>query len=226
MEFGERERALLARMLRNMGEQTVPLSPNKLTSFASMKGERFAGELIVVGRAVNRWGPGFTAIELMEEAALNRVIEKTVRWSRGRGDKNGCPMLWVSDLWGNRGNREDGEKYNTKKSAFWRVIRSVAGKLGVDIDKPARPTCLAWSNFYRVAPFLGGKSFCSPPQGARGRVRGSPGSGVCRMEAKACADANGPRLGSTVLEGGLLVSALSGTCQIRPRCVRPGSRRL
>jgi len=169
-DFERQERALLCRMLRNVGEQEARRLPKELTAFASMKGERFAGELVVVGRAPNGWRVKWTPEDLLEAAALDRIVEETLQSSRGRGDRNECPMLWVSDLWGNRGERADGEKYNTKKSAFWRVIRSVAGKLGVDIDKPSWPTYLAWSNLYRVAPCSGG----------------NPSAFLCRAQVTEC----------------------------------------
>jgi hypothetical protein len=158
-------------MLGKVGDQRVRLSPEELTAFASMKGERFVGGLMVVGRAPNRWAPCFTPNDLRASAVLNLIVDKTLQSSKGENDK--CPMLWVSDLWGNKGNREDRETYNTAKSAFWRVTRAVAGALGVaDTDKPSWPTYLAWSNLYRVAPHSGG----------------NPSASLCRAQKADCID--------------------------------------
>jgi hypothetical protein len=60
-------------------------------------------------------------------------------------------MLWVSRCWG----ATDG--YNTRKSAFWRVIRATVGRLGVaDIGAPTWPSFIAWSNLYKISPGAGG----------------------------------------------------------------------
>ena len=60
-------------------------------------------------------------------------------------------MEWVTECWGNQ------QDYNTKKSAFWRVIRSVVGELGIaEIEQSNWPSHLVWSNLYKVAPEKGG----------------------------------------------------------------------
>ncbi len=64
---------------------------------------------------------------------------------------DGCPMLWVSRCWGETNG------YNTRKSAFWRVIRATTGRLGVaDVGAPTWPSFVAWSNLYKVSPSAGG----------------------------------------------------------------------
>jgi len=180
-DFEEKERALISGILRNVRAQHARLTSKKLTAFASMKGERFAGELVVVGRAVNGWGPCFTLSELLEDGALNRIVEKIVQSSRDRGEKNECPMLWVGNDWVNRGNKGE---YYASRSAFWRVTRAVADALGVaDVNEPSWPTYLAWSNLYRVAPFCGGQSLSIPVPSTGSRLHRSPRSGDCGMEA-------------------------------------------
>jgi hypothetical protein len=121
-----------------------------------MKGERFAGELAVVGRSPNGWHVKYAPDELLKPGALERIVDETLQSSRGRGERDECPMLWVGKDWVNPG------AYSTGRSAFWRVARAVAWRLGVaDIDKPSWPTYLAWSNLYRVAPSSGGNPSAS-----------------------------------------------------------------
>jgi hypothetical protein len=159
MEFEQRERAWLGRMLRNAGEQNPRRLPKELTAFASMTGERFAGELVVVGRAPNGWRVKYAPDELLEASALERIVDETLQSSRGGERETRCPMLWVSSEWV---NSEQGG-YATSRSAFWRVSRAVVGRLGVaDIGKPSWPSYLAWSNLYRVAPYSGGNPSASP----------------------------------------------------------------
>jgi len=64
-----------------------------------------------------------------------------------------CPMSWVTKCWGG------GEDYNTRKSAFWRVIRATVGRLriaDINADGSAWPSQLVWSNLYKIAPAAGG----------------------------------------------------------------------
>lgn len=76
-------------------------------------------------------------------------------------------MQWVSQGWGNC----DHDDYNTKKSAFWRVIRRVVDELGIaDVESSEWPSHLIWSNLYKFAP-------------AKGR---NPSSGLCSIQFNEC----------------------------------------
>ncbi len=57
-----------------------------------------------------------------------------------------------SQCWGNYDH-----DYNTRKSAFWRVIRKVVDELKIaDVERPEWPSYLVWSNLYKFAPADGG----------------------------------------------------------------------
>ncbi len=76
-------------------------------------------------------------------------------------------MQWVSDQWG----ISEPKTYNTKRSAFWRVIRQVTGRLGIaDIETDEWPSHLIWSNLYKIAPLDGG----------------NPGEQLCRFQYDQC----------------------------------------
>ncbi len=89
--------------------------------------------ILFVGKAVNGWITDETDIEVLFGDSDQRIF--------ARGDQ----MKWVHDL-------EGGEKYNTKKSAFWRVIKKIS-----QIQYPQDwYSHIAWSNLCKLAPFEGG----------------------------------------------------------------------
>ena len=119
-----------------------------LTGFFATSGIQYNGELMVVGRAVNGWTSEFRAEDLKYSNDRSKVASEA--YSRGVGDV-GDPMSWVNDQWGAKTG------YNTKRSAFWRVIRNVVGRLSIaDIDKEFWATFLTWSNLYKISPCEGG----------------------------------------------------------------------
>lgn len=91
--------------------------------------------LLFVGKAVNGWITNETdAAKLFDISNSERVF--------ARGDQ----MEWVNNLSGNT----DG--YNTRKSAFWRLIKKVA-----ETYYPEKwYSNIAWTNLYKVAPWEGG----------------------------------------------------------------------
>lgn len=119
----------------------------KLTLFAPCIGSKYDGKLMVIGRAVNGWIEEFDLTEAGTEARRDAIIELVT--ANPDGDAP-CPMGWVVDRWG---VNEKG-RYNTKRSAFWRVIKQVAAGIGLDGDDWS--SYLAWSNLYKVSPFEGG----------------------------------------------------------------------
>jgi hypothetical protein len=119
-----------------------------LTAFAALRGAEGSDALMVVGRAVNGWTHDWRAQDVSSASVREKVVKETFAptvWHDGR------PMLWVSERWG----KTDG--YNTRKSAFWRVVRSTVAGLGIaDVQADAWPTSVSWSNLYKVAPAAGG----------------------------------------------------------------------
>ncbi len=118
----------------------------RLTPFWPIVGDDYSGDLVVIGRSVNGWIDEWPVGELRE--ALTRV--KVARAMRADAEPlDRCRMLWVTDLAGPTEHR-----YNTNRSAFWRVLRDITfgltGAAGRDW-----PSKLAWTNLYKVSPASG-----------------------------------------------------------------------
>ena len=102
--------------------------------------------LMVVGRAVNGYEHSidpdtFNNSEYCEEYA-NKLLQMS-----SPSDGEYCPMRWITDQWGAT------ERYNTRRSAFWRVIKRITMGLEVcnsgDQDWSSH---LVWSELYKVSP--------------------------------------------------------------------------
>lgn len=125
---------------------------NMLTGFLPMVGREYSGQLMVVGRAVNGWDDGISPAQLKDETArleYGKEILKSVTENMGAD----CPMLWVTKP------PKTEKDYNANKSAFWRVIKTVVGRLKIaDVkNEPINwPSHLVWSNLYKIAPSTGG----------------------------------------------------------------------
>lgn len=146
-------------LLRTAGEQRSAFPEQALTAFWPMCGHNWKRELMVVGRAVNGWTDDWSPVRAVDLAGRLEIRAMTLRASQGDG--SGCPMLWVSMSWGARVG------YNTKRSAFWRVIRRAVSDLGIcDPDLPAWPSSLTWTNLYKLSPAAGGN-----PSGALIRLQ-------------------------------------------------------
>jgi hypothetical protein len=132
----------------------MPLGDASLTSFWPMVGAKYAGDLVVVDRAVNGWRTDWSVSQALSPAALDAIVEDAAAANTVAPD----PMDWVVRLWGNGGTAFDGfadSRYNTARSAFWRVCRqlSVAGPW--DRSPADWSSFLAWTNLYKIAPAEG-----------------------------------------------------------------------
>lgn len=147
----ESERNILAsEILGPIFENSQKVKPRKLTVFLPLKGDRYSGKLMIVGRAVNGWRTTFDFDEPQKLRTPQEIAEDVYKKSIGGDGK--CPMSWVSDLW-----REQKDKYNTKRSAFWRVTRGIVEGLGIaKVNDDTWPSHLVWSNLYKVSPDKGG----------------------------------------------------------------------
>lgn len=137
------------------------LDNSKLTGFLSMKGKEYdselmvegkeyKSELMVVGHSVNGWMEKGT--KTPSELNSKNARSEYAADAYDSATKDNDPMGWVTARWGSK------EGYNTKRSAFWRVIRSTSGKLGIaDIEQKTWSSHLVWSNLYKVSPAEGGK---------------------------------------------------------------------
>jgi uracil-DNA glycosylase len=107
-------------------------------TFCAQWGDKFFDEendrILFVGKAVNGLVTNSRKIEVLFGSDDSRIF--------ARDDQ----MQWVDNL--------DGKKkgYNTRKSAFWRVIRKTAKKILADNDVISR---IAWSNIYKISPDSG-----------------------------------------------------------------------
>ena len=149
------EHILSEEILRPIGEAKGMRSKPEFCGFLACRGKLYDGGLMVVGRAVNKWR-GCISFEDIASAENRQRFVKDVADSAQGGD---CPMQWVLACWGRpRGatRRKDPPKgYNTKRSAFWRVINQVTRKVCTGVREENWPSHLVWSNLYKVAPSKG-----------------------------------------------------------------------
>jgi hypothetical protein len=133
-------------LLGRIGEASTPDA--RLTPFWPLSGQRYDGELMVIGRSVNGWIDDWLASDFREPLARAAVAE-AMRTDAEPSDR--CRMLWVTDLAGRTEN-----PYNTNRSAFWRVLRAL---MFVAHEDPAHrlvwPSFLTWTNLYKVSPAAG-----------------------------------------------------------------------
>lgn len=116
-------------------------SESYLCVFAMGVGRKYSGKLLVVGRATNGWGNGFSKHDLEDCRRLADSFIPTI------GSEN---LDWVTRHWGAT------DKYNTRKSQFWRVSRMLAKRLASDSEDCIDHIC--WSNLYKIAPDGGNPS--------------------------------------------------------------------
>ena len=120
------------------GDPDVPLVP-----FWPLRGARYDTELLVIGRSVNGWIDDWTSHQLQDPMVRRQVVEY-MRHDAEPEDHD--RMAWVGDLWGATSG------YNTRRSAFWRVLRRISGGADAREDWPSR---LVWTNLYKVSPAAG-----------------------------------------------------------------------
>jgi hypothetical protein len=142
---------LLDDVLTDVGESYKPRSDEKLTGLATAFGTMSRNGLMVVGRAVNGWQNSWTIDEVRNPERRAMILKDIERTDSNQAAVDNCPMAWVSKQWGN------GEKDDTKRSAFWRCIRTVVHDLRIaDESSTDWPSRLVWTNLYRIAPDKGG----------------------------------------------------------------------
>ena len=166
----EAERQILAKVLAEVGKQSSRIRRQKerLSGFMAVKGDLYDGKLMVVGRATNGWkDKGVLPKELTPKAAAEHYSHTVLENSRPVNGRGKCPMSWITDQWG------PNPEYNTKRSAFWRVIRRVVEDLQIaDVEQHSWPSYLVWSNLYKGAPEEGG----------------NPSDSLCNVQHDGCKD--------------------------------------
>ena len=148
----EQERQLFAlEVLAAVGQKARCLPAAEVTGFMAMVGHHYDHSLMVVGRAVNGWTEGILPEHLALPAAAETYSQVVLTSVNGDAPCPPCPMTWVTNQWGNTN-----KGYNTRRSAFWRVIRGVVDGLGIaDVEQDAWSSHLVWSNLYKIAPANG-----------------------------------------------------------------------
>jgi hypothetical protein len=119
----------------------------ELCAFAGLKGRKYKGDLFVVGQAPNDWRNEWTADDLVQSDFIHRLVDDLLSPE--------CPLAWVSGNWGVARTT----KYNTRRSAFWRVVRQVVHGLSIaNIDEDSWCSYIAWSDLYKISPSGGGRN--------------------------------------------------------------------
>lgn len=126
-----------------------------LTGFLPMRGDLYeTGGLMVVGRATNDWRTHRSWNCLGSDESRKEYTQEVVRENSDCEGK--CPMIWVKELWGNtKYSKKYCSCYNTKISAFWRVIQKVTSYISITEDESNFSSWLVWSNLYKLSPTSG-----------------------------------------------------------------------
>lgn len=118
----------------------------ELNGFLALEGARYDRELMVVGRAVNKWLEAISPRLLANETERRSFLAGLEAVSY---PPDTCPMAWVHDQWGTS------DLYNTRRSAFWRVSKRVLEGVTQSLSE-VWSSHLVWSNLYKIAPAAGG----------------------------------------------------------------------
>ena len=114
---------------------------NNIYTFCMQWGNKFPQEeqsgILFVGKATNGWVTNSTKIEELFGVEKTKMIF-------ARKDQ----MKWVEDS-------EGDEKYNSNKSSFWRIIKTISE---IKNGKDEWFNNIAWSNLYKVSPEKGNPS--------------------------------------------------------------------
>lgn len=116
-------------------------SESYLCAFSMGIGKKFSGKLLVVGRATNGWKNGFSKEDAEDCRRLSDSLQTSIATEN---------LDWVTQHWGAT------DKYNTRKSAFWRLAKMLARRIASDSEDCIDHIC--WSNLYKIAPDGGNPS--------------------------------------------------------------------
>jgi hypothetical protein len=125
---------------RILAEEILPavakVAKKAITGGLVKRGQRYNGALMAIGRAVNGGDFDISPAELQQPERRMAFIEQV---TSATGADGACPLAWVKNQWGKSG------EYNSARSAFWRVLRTLAREL-LDCDEPDWPSHLVWGN--------------------------------------------------------------------------------
>ena len=97
---------------------------------------------MVVGRAVNGGDISFKIADLTPEVEATLVDQLWAEAIPSGLD----PLGWVGGAWGSK------KDYNTRRSQFWRVIRSVSRSIIPEAQPTDWYSHIIWTNLYKVSP--------------------------------------------------------------------------
>ena len=127
---------------RILAEEILPAvakeAKEDITGGLMKRGQQYNGGLMAIGRAVNGEGAKISPAELQQPERRMAFIEQL---TSATGADGACPLAWVKDRWGKS------DKYNSARSAFWRVLCTLVREL-LDCDEPDWPSHLARGNLY------------------------------------------------------------------------------
>jgi hypothetical protein len=148
-------------LLAAVGAGSAAIPEESVSLFSGQRGQKYSGELMVVGRAVNGWNGSYDPASWILGNARKDDVKKAFT-----GDVE-APLDWVGGLWNAQPKKSDGSRiYSTGRSAFWRVIRQILGHLDASEQTNDWATHLVWTNLYKVAP----------PE------KGNPSGKLCRFQ--------------------------------------------
>lgn len=135
---------LYVELIQTLIERRKNYSENKLAIFSAIAGSAYKkGGIMVVGRAVNGWKYN---LDLGDEHSGKAFVDGVDRFLKSE------ELDWVGKQWG-VSKLEKHDDYNTKKSAFWRLIREIVANNGIATDDFANS--IVWSNLYKAAKYKG-----------------------------------------------------------------------
>lgn len=132
---------LMNKAIRETSYETM----TSYTPFIARRGSKYsAGGLMVIGRAPNGWDDDWpdegTTGGTIVPGHLDALMKKAL-------DRDQDPMNWVLDRWNSLND------YKTKRSAFWRVAKSIHAAIYGPSEQWANQ--IAWSNLYKLSPRAG-----------------------------------------------------------------------
>jgi len=117
-------------------------APAKLAAFWPICGDRYTGELLVIGRAVDSWYDSVAREELRSEGGRRAALDKTRRRS-----ESDCMREFVDEWYTSQDKRPS-------RSGFWRTAQQTAERLGLGVG-PASLHGICYTNLFKIAPETG-----------------------------------------------------------------------
>ncbi len=132
-------KGLYVDLISELAQKRDSYLETKLTVFSASAGTGYNGKIMVVGRAVNGWNH---YLDPNSEASVKNCISSV---QNALVTEN---LNWVKAHWGSR------DKYNTRKSAFWRLAKAISATAKPNSE--FHTDAIVWTNLYKAAKEEGG----------------------------------------------------------------------